>query len=221
MYKNQALKDRLNQLYTESELSIDKFAATLKISGSAMQNYLNPNNTQNSRDLPTDKIADVCRGYNVSADWLLGLSDVRKPSTDLRGVCEYTGLSENAILKIEKLSKEDEYNSDCISQMIESEKFSHVITRLYAYIASMDCLEDSDFDDDMRSFDIVDDKVLLHRTEAVRYFKEALKESIGILCNDLYIQHIQQHVFSNAPAKFRLVSADELVYIREQDTKQE
>lgn len=39
-------------------------------------------------------IAEKCK---VSADWLLGLSDVRSPDMDLQSACKYTGLSEKAI----------------------------------------------------------------------------------------------------------------------------
>ena len=42
-------------------------------------------------------IAEKC---HVSADWLLGLSDVKSPDGDLQQVCRYTGLSEQAAKKV-------------------------------------------------------------------------------------------------------------------------
>lgn len=101
MYDDKTLTGRLNTLYTESGLSQDKFAESCGVSGSAMQNYL-----KGTRDLPAEKIAVVCNNYHVSADWLLGLSDVRKPSADLRGVCEFTSLSAETIEMITKLNNE-------------------------------------------------------------------------------------------------------------------
>ena len=48
--------------------------------------------------VPTaEKIAAISREFHVSADWLLGLTEVRSPEMDLRAVCSFTGLSEDAI----------------------------------------------------------------------------------------------------------------------------
>ncbi len=40
------------------------------------------------------KIAEF---FNVSADYLLGLTDVKKPDATIQAICEYTGLSEHAV----------------------------------------------------------------------------------------------------------------------------
>lgn len=42
-------------------------------------------------------IARIAKACKVSTDYLLGLSDVQTTDTDLKSVCEYTGLSENAV----------------------------------------------------------------------------------------------------------------------------
>lgn len=44
-----------------------------------------------------DTLINICKCFNVSADWLLGLSAVKKLETDLRSVCEYSGLSESTV----------------------------------------------------------------------------------------------------------------------------
>ena len=41
-----------------------------------------------------EKIADHC---NVSADFLLGRTDVKTPDTDIRAICDYTGMNEEAV----------------------------------------------------------------------------------------------------------------------------
>jgi transcriptional regulator with XRE-family HTH domain len=43
------------------------------------------------------KIADA---YEVTTDFLLGRTDVKTMNTQLKGVCEYTGLSENSIREL-------------------------------------------------------------------------------------------------------------------------
>ena len=45
----------------------------------------------------TERLTLLCRALNVSADYLLGLSDIASPDTNLKGVCDYTGLSEAAV----------------------------------------------------------------------------------------------------------------------------
>ena len=45
-------------------------------------------------------LANIARGYNVSTDYLLGLTDIKTNDTDLKAVCEYTGLSEEAAEKL-------------------------------------------------------------------------------------------------------------------------
>lgn len=44
-----------------------------------------------------DTIYKIAEHFNVSADWLLGLSDVPSQDTDLKAVCEYTGLSQDSV----------------------------------------------------------------------------------------------------------------------------
>lgn len=52
---------------------------------------------------PVDKIIELANYYNVSADYILGLTDITSNDADLRSVCEYTGLSEKSIENIQNL----------------------------------------------------------------------------------------------------------------------
>ncbi len=49
------------------------------------------------RHIKCGDIAKLAKHFNVSADYLLGLSDVASPDTDIRSVCDFTGLSEEAV----------------------------------------------------------------------------------------------------------------------------
>ncbi len=44
----------------------------------------------------TDTLEKLAKYFNVSTDYMLGLTDNKTTDTDLRAVCEYTGLSEKA-----------------------------------------------------------------------------------------------------------------------------
>lgn len=60
-------------------------------------------NDDKDRGVDYREVGKLAKHYGVSVDWLLGLSDVTLPDADLRGVCEYTGLSEGAVDVIKHL----------------------------------------------------------------------------------------------------------------------
>lgn len=42
-------------------------------------------------------LRQIAKKCNVTADWLLGLTDVAAPESDKRSICDYTGLNEDSI----------------------------------------------------------------------------------------------------------------------------
>lgn len=63
--------------------------------------------------------------FNVSADYLLGLSDVATPATDLKGVCDYTGLSEKSVDNIRRINYQD--LDDGLNLVLEGSHFIEVV----------------------------------------------------------------------------------------------
>ena len=54
-------------------------------------------------------VKQICERCNVSADWLLGLCDVKRPNANIQAVCKYTGLSEKAVSYLHHLNGTDLY----------------------------------------------------------------------------------------------------------------
>ena len=89
--KNAPFPTRLRELRKEKGVSQQQCSEELGISKSAI-GYWETGDT-----LPDAKsVAQMAEYYGVSADYLLGLSDVKSPDVDIRKICEFTGLTELA-----------------------------------------------------------------------------------------------------------------------------
>lgn len=127
---------RLKELMEQVPKTSQKMLAdVLGVTRQAVANY------QCGQSSPSwDAIAKIAKHFNVSSDYLLGLSDVRTPETELRTVCEYTGLSENAISSLihinsldEKRKAEDRiFIANIISQMLSDGAFYVLVMQIQA-----------------------------------------------------------------------------------------
>ena len=71
--------------------------------------------------------------YNVSVDYLLGRTNVKKLDMDISGCCKLTGLSETAVEKIIRISSDDvSANGVCSNEvlnlLIENSEFDNIIS---------------------------------------------------------------------------------------------
>ncbi len=89
-YRFPDFRARLREL--QGDRSNVEFAAFLGMSRQTIGFYLNGDRIPDI--LALRQIAERC---NVSADWLLGLSDVKDPDGTLQQVCRYTGLNAQSV----------------------------------------------------------------------------------------------------------------------------
>lgn len=109
------------------DMTLEQFAKKLGMSRATVGFYAAGQRIPDALGLK--KIAEKC---NVSADWLLGLSDIKSCNMDIRAICRKTGLSEKAILIISEdlnSSEDQNYNSlaDIFSDFIEDPSFLQII----------------------------------------------------------------------------------------------
>lgn len=88
-------KERFAALRADSGLSQNKLGKALSLSPATIGYY------ENGDRLPDiETAARIANYFNVSADYLLGLSDVKSTEQDMKTACKVTGLSEKAINNI-------------------------------------------------------------------------------------------------------------------------
>lgn len=124
-YRFPVFRERFREL--QGDMSNTEFADFLGISRQTVGFYCNGERIPDALGLKS--IAEKC---NVSADWLLGLSDTKNCNMDIRAICKKTGLSERAILIISEdlnSSEDQNYNSlaDIFSDFIEDPSFLQII----------------------------------------------------------------------------------------------
>ena len=83
------------------EAKTEDFANAVGISSSAVRmwytGYARPD---------IEKIPAICKFYNVSADWLLGLSEAQSVNMEHRQICKETGLTDNALFNIKRVNEQ-------------------------------------------------------------------------------------------------------------------
>ncbi len=77
---------------------------------------------------------EVARAFGVSLDYLVGNSNVASPKTTLRAVCEYTGLSEQAIANLRE--KKQSSDIDYVNYLLEYGFMRGFFFNLALYICS-------------------------------------------------------------------------------------
>lgn len=93
---------KLKKLREEANLTQTQLADKILVSRGAISFY------ENGDRIPDiEVLARIANEFHVSTDWLLGLSETRSTDAQMRQVCDFTGLSENAIKWLRYFSKSE------------------------------------------------------------------------------------------------------------------
>lgn len=83
---------RLNEVLAQKGIMQKELAEHIEVTANTVSYYLS-----GERCPDIEKLVEIAKYLNVTTDYLLGISDIKSPDTELRAVCDYTGLSENSI----------------------------------------------------------------------------------------------------------------------------
>ena len=89
-----------------------------------------------------EMIVNIAEYFNVSSDYLLGITNVHTNDKDLKFVCEYTGLNEDAIENIKDITKteEDAYFLNLFLYLQDLKRIIKNISLLSEYNSTLDSL---------------------------------------------------------------------------------
>ena len=83
--------NRINSLLAEQDKTQKELAEKLEIKPNVISYFCKGDRTPN-----TEQIVKIAKFFNVSTDYLLGLTDIKSTDTTIQDICEYTGLNEEA-----------------------------------------------------------------------------------------------------------------------------
>lgn len=109
---------RLSSLRTERGLSQEKLAQELGYSKSAISFY-----ELGKRTADIEFLAAAAKYFNVSYDYLLGKSGNKTTDVELKGICDYVGLSDKAIEffhKIKLKGENDKNSADTTDALFDT-----------------------------------------------------------------------------------------------------
>lgn len=101
MNATEIFAERLRQLRLRRSESLHTTAEAVGVTAQSLSLY-----EKGQRTINIDLLKRLAEYFGVSADYLIGLSDTAALDTDMKAVCEYTGLNEKTVSKIKSIESE-------------------------------------------------------------------------------------------------------------------
>lgn len=113
--------DNLQDLISDSKKSIKDLAKEIGIPSGSLSKYQNDN-----AEPGIENFTKIAKYFNVSTDFLLGLTDVKSTDLDIRDISEKTGLSEESIYNLKRV-----FNHAPSKEVVQSK---YLVAHNYRYI---------------------------------------------------------------------------------------
>lgn len=187
------LGEKLKDLrLTHGYKSTDALASATNIPKTTLNDY---ENDDKNKDVGYANLVILAKFYNVSMDWMLGLSDV---NTHLNTAYSDLGLSDKVI----DILQSNGINTRLLSEIIEHEHFSDFMVDMEIYIdgilstqiASVNSVAIAAKDKLTEAHNPNDKEYIIHSLERAkikedRYFHSLLHEDIDLIADDLRNLH--------------------------------
>lgn len=125
--KNAVFPTQLRALRKEKGVSQDELSKVLGVSKSTVGLWETGDTLPDARSLH-----DLAIYYGVSADYLLGLSDIKSIDVDIQRACNTTGLSDDAILALQ----DSVYGSSALNYLLLQQEFRNLLMNIFFFMNS-------------------------------------------------------------------------------------
>lgn len=180
------LSERLAKARTQKGYTQQQIAEFLECNRATVTNYENGKRTPD-----VDTIVKLAKLYEVSADYLLGLSDVKSNDKDMDFVCNYTHLDEQAIIALHNWGSDNIYK--LINSLLCGE--SLWVLKELAILFSECESEYKSFNDFMDNFIVNCDKLLSSEKKIIKLMEEEKQHKKSIYATKYEIQNIVTELF--------------------------
>lgn len=123
------LPTNLRTLLDETHTTITSLAKELGITRQAVGQYCDGSGQPNA-----EKLAIIAQHFNVSVDWLLGLTPVRDRSMELSGAAEYIGLSADNVAHLRNWAR---IHPDCCDWLFSNLYFRDILFTARTHLHEM------------------------------------------------------------------------------------
>lgn len=128
-----SMGEKIEDILKERKMTQKQLAEKAVVSASRINDIIS------GKGVTTKTLIGICNALEVSADYLLGLSDVPSLDVNLRTACEYTGLSSDAVSYLHVLfevSKLPPYanRAEFFSEVITDKQFDLLLALWMRYV---------------------------------------------------------------------------------------
>lgn len=190
--------ERINTLIAVHDTSQKVLADHLEVKPNVVSDFCHGKRTPN-----TEQIVKIADFFNVSADYLLNMTNIQTTNTDLQAVCKYTGLSEAAVKRLRHIWHKD-YNDfgelndiylSIVSDMIVHGEFEEVLQLIHVTKSRRDNAgNNTDDNEEEQVKRILEENrdmlyaagyLFVHKDKYDRMMKQEIKDKLGDIANSI------------------------------------